>query len=571
MSEKRMNGAQALLQCMEKEGVEYVYGIPGGTAIPLLDAIYDSKIKFILTRHEQGATHMADGYARATGKVGVVFCTSGPGATNTITGIMTAMMDSIPMIVISAQVDSRVLGTDAFQEADVFSMSIPIVKHSYHINNVQDIPRIIKEAFYIANTGRPGPVVIDLPKNISMSPFTGELDAEMDLPGYRISATLNPDSIEKMARLINQSRRPLIIAGHGVLISKADGLLGKLAEKLQAPVCTTLLGKGAFPDSNALSLGMLGMHGTGYANRALVECDLVLGIGCRWDDRINGNPGKFAPLAKKIHIDIDPSEIRKIIKPDAYCVGDASLVLDALLPKVERLNTKMWLKTINKLKRQYPLKYRKQGGLKAAHVLDELNAVLKGDAIVVTDVGQTQMWAAQYMHINKRDSWLSSGGAGTMGYGLPGAIGAQIGRPKDIVVAILGDGGFQMTQAELATARIHKLPIKIFIMDNKYLGMVRQWQQLFFNSRYSGVDLVGNPDFVKLAEAHAIKAFRIKRGADIRKVLAKAMAVKNGPCIIHCEVTREDNVFPMIPAGKAADEMLLERPRHKIDNPTGST
>ena len=566
-----MTGAEALIRCLENYGVEYIFGLSGGAAIPIFDALVGSKIKLILVRHEQGATHMADGYARATGKPGVVLVTSGPGATNTVTGIMTAHMDSVPMIVLTGQTITPMLGKDAFQEADIFGITMPIVKHSYLVKNTNDIPRVIKEAFHITNTGRPGPVLLDLPKDITSAPFTATtLDPAMDLAGYTVPSLKNKDDIIKMAGMFKGSKRPLLLIGHGAVIARAGKVVMKLAQKLQAPVTNTLLGKGAFPETHPLSLGMLGMHGTAYANKALTLCDLILSIGSRWDDRINGNPKEFCIGAKKLHIDIDPAEMGKIISPDASVVGDARLIVEELVKHLEPLDTADWLKELNFLKKQYPLKYSNQKGLTAQYVIDELYKVTKGKAIITTDVGQHQMWAAQFYLSDYCDYWITSGGAGTMGFGFPAAIGAQFGKPKDLVVAIVGDGGFQMTLYELATVFIHKLPVKVLIIDNKYLGMVRQWQELFFDNRLSGVDLEGNPDFVKLAEAYGIKGIHINRVEDVHQKLTEAIHY-NGPCVIHAEVIKEDNVFPMVPAGKSAYHMIIEPPTKRLEKPTGST
>ncbi|MEK7299088.1 MAG: biosynthetic-type acetolactate synthase large subunit [Candidatus Margulisiibacteriota bacterium] len=567
---KMITGAEALIRCLEDLGVDYIFGLSGGAAIPIFDALVDSKIKLILVRHEQGATHMADGYARATGKPGVVLVTSGPGATNTITGLLTAQMDSVPMIVITGQTNKGNLGKDAFQEADVFGIAIPVVKHSYLVRESNDIPRVAHEAFHICNTGRPGPVLIDIPKDVSSGICTASLHPKVDLPGYTVPGEGDPDAVAEMARLFAQSKKPLLLVGHGAVIANAGPAVKKLAEKLQAPVTNTLLGKGAFSETHPLSMGMLGMHGTAYANKAVVECDLICSIGSRFDDRINGDNAHFCAEALKLHIDIDPAEINKIVKVDAAVVGDARRVVEQLVDLVSPLDTKPWLKTLNTYKRRHPLGYKKQGGLKMQHVLDELNELTKGNAIYTTDVGQHQMWAAQFIKVTRNDTWLSSGGAGTMGYGFPAAIGAQFGVPGALVIAIVGDGGFQMTLAELSTAAIHKLPVKILVLDNKYLGMVRQWQELFFDNRYSGVDLEGNPDFVKLAEAYGIKGVRIRRGADVRRMLKVALD-HPGPCLIHAEVAKEDNVFPMVPAGKSAHHMIIERPKHKMAKPTGST
>jgi acetolactate synthase I/II/III large subunit len=571
MAGKTCTGAEALIHCIHQHGVEYIFGHPGGAAIPIFDALVDSPIKFILTRHEQGATHMADGVARATGKAGVVLVTSGPGATNTITGVMTALMDSIPMVVITGQTIKPMLGLDAFQEADVVGISYPAVKHSYLVRDVNDIPRIIKEAFYIAESGRPGPVLIDIPKDISSAVFEPDYNVEMDLPGYTFPTHGDPAALARCAELLQKARKPVLLIGHGAVISDAGKALKILAEKTQIPVVNTLLGKGAFPETHELSLGMLGMHGTAYANMAVRDCDLIMSVGSRWDDRICGKYAAFCPTAVKIHVDIDPAEIGKMIKPDCSIVGDARMVLEELLPMVKKSDTEAWLKQLGKWKRQYPLKYKKQGGLKAQYVLDEIYRLSKGKAIVTTDVGQHQMWAAQFYKTDSRFHWISSGGAGTMGFGMPAAIGAQLARPDALVIAVVGDGGFQMTCSELATAAVNKLPIKILIINNAYLGMVRQWQNLFFDNRLSGVDLEGNPDFVKLGEAYGIKGFRIKRNADASKMLQKALEYNEGPCIIDAEVEKEDNVFPMIPAGLALSEMVLEAPKKAMAKPTGST
>ncbi|MDB4987131.1 MAG: acetolactate synthase large subunit, partial [Myxococcaceae bacterium] len=545
--DKVPTGAEKLIQCLEREGVEYIFGLSGGAAIPIFDALVDSKIKLILVRHEQGATHMADGYARATGKPGVVLVTSGPGATNTVTGLFTAMMDSVPIIVLTGQTIRSSLGKDAFQEADVTGITYPVVKHSYLVKDAADIPRITREAFYIARTGRPGPVLIDLPKDVTAGPCTAEFVDEVSLPGYSVPGTVAPVELEAAAKLFRRSRRPLLYIGHGSVISDAGPAINRLAEKLNAPMVNTLLGKGAVDETHPLHLGMLGMHGTAYANKAIIGCDLIMAIGARWDDRITGKLDEFCPDAMKIHVDIDKAEFNKIIRPDVSLNGDARRVIEDLIPFVEPCESADWVAQCDKWKKQYPLKYKAEGGLKAQHVLDRLDALIQGEALVTTDVGQHQMWAAQFIRTRKNRHWLSSGGAGTMGFGFPAAIGAQFALPKTQVWAVVGDGGFQMTLCELATAQVNKLPVKVLIINNNYLGMVRQWQELFFENRLSGVDLEGNPDFVKLAEAYGVKAFRIKRPADVDKVLKMASEYNDGPCVIEAEVVKEDNVFPMIP------------------------
>ena len=567
---KLPTGAEKLIQCLEREGVEYIFGLSGGAAMPIFDALVDSELELILVRHEQGGTHMADGYARATGRPGVVLVTSGPGATNTVTGMLTAHMDSAPIVVITGQTISSMLGKDAFQEADVTGITYPVVKHSYLVKDPEDIPRITREAFHIATTGRPGPVLIDVPKDVSSAPCAAPFTDEVDLPGYSVPGRGEAGAIAAAAGLLMEAQRPVLYVGHGAVIADAGKAITALAEKLRAPVVNTLLGKGAVDETHPLHLGMLGMHGTAYANKAVQHCDLIMSIGARWDDRVTSKVDAFCPEAKKIHVDIDPAEFGKMIRPDVAICGDARLVIEDLVPLVEMADTEAWLAQCARWRRQYPLRYSKQKGLRAQHVLARLHELTEGGALITADVGQHQMWAAQFCLTTRNRHWITTGGAGTMGFGFPAAIGAKLGRPDAEVWAVVGDGGFQMTLSELATAAVNDVAVRCLVINNNYLGMVRQWQELFYDNRLSGVDLEGNPDFVKLAEAYGVKGIRIRRAADIDRKLGEARD-HDGPVVVVAEVVKEDAVFPWIPAGEPISSMMVERPKRQLEKPSGST
>ncbi len=563
MSTEMINGARMVLECLYRVGVTDIFGYPGGAVIPIYDEIYSfPKIKHYFARHEQGASHEADGYARVSGKVGVCLATSGPGATNLVTGIMTAQMDSVPMLAITGQVRSQLLGKDAFQETDIVGITSPITKMNYLVKNIKEIPRIIKEAYYIAQTGRPGPVLVDIPNDIqlqeiSMKEFNELFSEDISLEGYSPNYDGHQGQIKKALRFIKESKNPLIIAGAGILKSNASQELYELAKKIQSPVAMTLLGLGAYPGMDELSLGMIGMHGLAAANFATDEADLVIAAGIRFDDRIAGNPTKFCEKAKIIHIDIDPAEIDKNKKIEVPIVGDLKSVLTEINKEVVSKDNKEWVETIKNWKKEYSLIHNEVGEdkLLPQEVLKELDSILKGEGIIVTDVGQHQMWTAQYLTYQNPNSIVTSGGAGTMGFGVPAAIGAQVGAPTKKVVLVVGDGGFQMTFQELMMLKQYNLPVKILIINNSFLGMVRQWQELFKNKRYSSVNLEINPDFVKIAEAYGVTSARLKTKEDLKTKL-KDLIMSDEGVVIDCVVEREENVFPMIPAGKTVSDMI---------------
>lgn len=552
----KLKGANILIESLIKEKVDIMFGYPGGSVLPVFDALYDAPIKFILTRHEQGAAHAADGYARATGKVGVCIATSGPGATNLVTGIATAYMDSISMIAITGQVKTHLIGNDAFQEADVTGITRPITKHNYLVKDVKELAPTIKEAFHIARSGRPGPVVIDLPVDVTLMEADFDYPKELNIRSYKPTYAGHPGQIKKAAKAIKESKRPIVYSGGGVIISGASDELREFVRKTNIPITTTLLGLGAFPETDPLSLGMLGMHGTVYANHATMESDLIIAVGARFEDRVTGKLDTFAPHAKIIHIDIDPSSVSKNVHVDIPIVGDAKNVLTALNKIVEVPNTEKWHEQINGWKKKYPLCYKEGDGIMPQYVVEQIYEATKGDAIIVTEVGQNQMWAAQYYKYTKPRTFLSSGGLGTMGYGFPAAIGAQIGMPGETVFDIAGDGSIQMNIQELATAAGNKLPVNIAILNNGCLGMVRQWQELFYKKRYSYTCLkTGCPDFVKIAEAYGAVGIKVTKKDEVRPAIEKAIATDN-TVVLDFIVEPEANVFPMVPAGEAINRMI---------------
>ncbi len=562
----KLSGAEIFIESLKREGVKYLFGIPGGAVIDLHDALYkQDDIKFILTRHEQAAVHMADGYARATGKPGVALVTSGPGATNTITGLATAYMDSVPIVVFTGQVPTPLIGNDAFQEADIVGMSRPCTKYNFLVKDVNELTKTIKKAFYIATTGRPGPVLIDFPKDIQVAKAEFKYPETIHIRGYNPTYHGNPKQIKKVVKAIVNSKKPLLYVGGGAIISEAHKEIHTLAKKLQIPVFTTLMGIGAFPEDDELSLGMAGMHGTFRANMAVQYCDMLISIGARFDDRVTGKVSEFAPYAKVVHIDIDPTSISKNIEVDYPLVGDAKLVLQDMLPLFDEYSTvnwkearKPWLDQINKWKNEHKLAYNKETEeIVPQYVIEKLAELTKSeDPIISTEVGQHQMWVAQFYTFKKPRRLLTSGGLGTMGYGFPAGIGAKFGFDNKQVYVIAGDGSFQMNVQELATIAAYNKPVKIIIMNNGYLGMVRQWQQLFYGRRYSNTVLDVQPDFVKLAESYGIKAHRIRKKDEVIDALEELVNYKK-PYLLDVVIAREENVYPMVPAGASLDNMLL--------------
>jgi len=564
----QLTGAQALVRSLEQQGVDVVFGLPGGAILPAYDPLRSSSLRHVLVRHEQGAGHAAEGYAWATGRTGVCIATSGPGATNLVTALADAYMDSVPIVAITGQVPSAMIGSDAFQEADITGITLPVTKHNELVTDAERIPAAIAEAFYVASTGRPGPVLVDIPKDVLQSPMTwGPWPPALELPGYRLPGRPDPEQIREAARLLRQARRPVLYVGGGVIKASGHAELLALAELARAPVTTTLMARGAFPDSHPLALGMPGMHGCYTAVAALQEADLLVALGARFDDRVTGRLADFAPRAKVVHADIDPAEIGKNRRPDVPIVGDVRATLAGLTESLAALiaedgppDTGAWLRGIEDWKRRFPLRYTQEadGPLKPQHVVERLSALTGGNAIVVAGVGQHQMHAAQHFSFTRPRSWINSGGLGTMGFAVPAAMGAQVGRPGETVVAIDGDGCFQMTAQELATCAIEHLPIKVLIFNNGFLGMVRQWQELFYEERYSEVELgTAIPDYVKLAEAYGCLGLRCERADDVDAVLDKALATSDVPTVVDFRVHDREGVFPMVPAGRPNDEITL--------------
>ncbi|MCL4872743.1 biosynthetic-type acetolactate synthase large subunit [bacterium] len=561
----RKNGAEIFIECLLKEGVDTIFGFPGGAVLPIYDALYDSPLRHILVRHEQGAVHMADGYARALGKPGVVVVTSGPGATNTVTGIATAYMDSIPVVVFTGQVPTPLIGNDAFQEADIVGITRPCTKHNYLVKDIRDLPRIIKESFYIATTGRPGPVLVDIPKDVLTATLPDyKYPDKASIESYQPNYKGHPGQIRKALELILSSKRPVVYAGGGVVLSNAAAEMKAFSEKLGIPTTTTLMGLGAFPGTHPLFMGMLGMHGTYAANMAVMNTDCLIAVGARFDDRVTGKIDEFAPYAGIVHIDIDPTSISKNVKVDIPIVGDVRTVLKDLLKacppaKEFKKGIQPWRDEVEGWSETHRLSYKQdpKGKIKPQFVIEKLYELTGGDAIITTEVGQNQMWAAQFFKYDRARTFLTSGGLGTMGFGFPAAIGAQIAFPEKTVVDIAGDGSLQMNIQELATAVQYKLPVKVVILNNMVLGMVRQWQELFFQKRYSHTCISVAPDFVKLAEAYGAVGLRATKPGEVGAVLEKGLAVKDRPVLMDFRVDQFECVYPMVPAGQPLNKMLL--------------
>lgn len=562
----KKTGSQILLECLMLEGVDTVFGYPGGTVINIYDDLLDYPIRHILTRHEQAAVHAADGYARATGKVGVVIATSGPGATNTVTGIATAYMDSVPMVVITGQVPTPLIGNDAFQEADIVGITRPITKHNYLVKDIKDLARILKQAFYIARTGRPGPVLVDLPKDIQLASTRFAYPDSVSLRGYKPTYSGNVRQVEKAVRMILAARKPVVYVGGGVTASEASSELMDFVQQIQAPVVTTLMGMSAFPRRHPLALGMLGMHGTYSANMAVTNSDLLIAVGARFDDRVTGKVASFAPHAKIIHIDIDPTSIKKNVRVDLPIVGQVKDVLVKINKELQAHAettaelpgmTVPWREEIGEWTRTHPVTYKNsETVIKPQYVIEKIRELTDDDAIIVTEVGQHQMWTAQFFQFSQPRTFLTSGGLGTMGFGLPAALGAQVACPNRQVIDVSGDGSFQMNSQELATLVQYQLPVKIAILNNNYLGMVRQWQELFFRRRYSQTPMELPIDFVKLAEAYGATGLTAARPEEVEGVIRKALQTP-GPVLMEFKIDREENVMPMVPAGAAINEMVL--------------
>lgn len=561
----KKNGAQIFIECLLKEGVDIIFGFPGGAVLPIYDALFNSPLRHILVRHEQGAVHAADGYARASGRPGVVLVTSGPGATNTVTGIATAYMDSIPMVVFTGQVPTALIGNDAFQEADIVGITRPCTKHNYLVKDIKDLARIIKEAFYIATTGRPGPVLVDLPKDIQTASYEFKYPEKVEIKSYQPTYKGHPGQIKKAIDIILKSKRPVIYSGGGVISSNSADELKILAERLNIPVTNTLMGLGGFPANNPLFLGMLGMHGTYCANMAVTNTDCLIAIGARFDDRVTGKTDEFASFAKIIHIDVDPTSISKNVKVDVPIVGDVKLVLkdiikflDEIQKAVGKESLSEWHEQIKQWKETHRLSYKADDKkIKPQYVIERFYELTKGKAIITTEVGQNQMWAAQFYKFDRPRTFLTSGGLGTMGYGFPAAIGAQFAFPDEIVIDIAGDGSIQMNIQELATAVQYKLPVKVAILNNGFLGMVRQWQELFYEKRYSHTCMDVAPDFVKVAEAYGAIGLRATKPEDVDAIIKESLMIKNKPVFMDFLVDREEDVYPMVPSGQPLDKMLL--------------